>query len=109
MNFLNVHEILAYLRKSRKDYEFANESIEKTLERHESILQEYAIKTFGAPIPEENIFREVVSGDTIADRPEIQKVLSLIESDKYKAVLTSLVSQRSSNTIGSLLNSFLNT
>lgn len=88
MNFLNVNEILAYLRKSRKDYEFANESIEKTLERHEKILQEYAIKTFGAPIPEENIFREVVSGDTIADRPEIQKVLSLIESDKYKAVLT---------------------
>ena len=88
MNFLNVNEILAYLRKSRKDYEFANESIEKTLERHEKILQEYAVKMFGVPIPEENIFREVVSGDTLADRPEIQKVLSLIESNKYKAVLT---------------------
>lgn len=88
MNYLNINEILIYLRKSRKDYEFINESIEKTLERHEKILQEYAVKTFGVPIPEENIFREVVSGDTIADRPEIQKVLSLIESNKYKAVLT---------------------
>lgn len=82
-----VENILIYLRKSRKDYEFSNEPIEKTLERHEKILQEYSKKTYGSEIPEENIFREVVSGDTIADRPKMQEVLSLIENDKYKAVL----------------------
>ena len=76
-----------YLRKSRKDYEFSNEEIEKTLERHEKILQNFATATYGHKIPEENIFREVVSGDTISDRPEMQKVMSLIEDPKYKAVL----------------------
>jgi len=84
---MQVEDIILYLRKSRKDYEFANEPIEKTLERHEKILQEFAFKSYGKKIPEDNIFREVVSGDTIADRPKMQEVLSLIEEDKYKAVL----------------------
>ena len=84
---LNINEILLYNRKSRKDIEFANEPIEKTLQRHEKILQDYSTHIFGQPIPEENIYREVVSGDTIADRPKIQQVLSLIESNNYKAVL----------------------
>ena len=88
-NFKNIKakEILLYLRKSRKDYEFINEDIEKTLERHEKILQDFALRNFNETIPEENIFREVVSGDTIIDRPEMQKVLSLIEESEYKAVL----------------------
>ena len=83
-----VNYIIIYLRKSRKDNEFnKEESIEKTLERHETMLQDYAKNIFGCKIPEENIFREVVSGDTIADRPEMKKVLELIESDDIKAVL----------------------
>lgn len=84
---MNVNEIIMYLRKSRKDYEFSDEPIEKTLERHEKILQNFAVNSYGFKIPEENIFREVVSGDTISDRPEMQKVMSLIEDSKYKAVL----------------------
>lgn len=84
---MNVLNIILYIRKSRKDYEFIHEDIEKTLERHEKILQEFALKTYGKKIPEENIFREVASGDTIADRPKMQEVLSLIEDNKYKAVL----------------------
>lgn len=83
-----VNYIIIYLRKSRKDSDFnKEESIEKTLERHETMLQDYAKNIFGCKIPEQNIFREVVSGDTIADRPEMQKVLDLIESDNVKAVL----------------------
>lgn len=62
---MNVNEIIMYLRKSRKDYEFSDEPIEKTLERHEKILQNFAVNSYGFKIPEENIFREVVSGDTI--------------------------------------------
>lgn len=84
---MNVNEIILYLRKSRKDYEFSDEPIEKTLERHEKILQNFAINSYGSRIPEKNIFREVVSGDTISDRPEMQKVMSLIEGSKYRAVL----------------------
>lgn len=29
MNYSNVNEIISYLRKSRKDYDFINESIKK--------------------------------------------------------------------------------
>ncbi len=83
-----VQYIIIYLRKSRKDAEFnKEEAIEKTLERHETMLQEYAINTFGCKIPEKNIYKEVVSGDTIADRPQMQKVLELIENNNIKGVL----------------------
>lgn len=83
-----VDYIIIYLRKSRKDAEYGkDEPIEKTLERHEIMLQDWATNVFGCKIPEKNIFREVVSGDTIADRPEMQKVLKLIENDEIKAVL----------------------
>ena len=78
-------EIIVYLRKSRSDDPLL--SVEEVLARHEAILDEWAEKYLGAKIPEENKYREVVSGETIADRPEVQKVLKLIESPKIKAVL----------------------
>lgn len=89
---LTVDEILEmliiYLRKSRKDMDyFKDESIEKTLQRHEKELQDFIISIFGKPIPEHNIYREVASGDTIEDRPVIQEVLSIIEDDDKKGVI----------------------
>lgn len=89
---LSVDEILdmliIYLRKSRKDMDYyKDEPIEKTLQRHEKELQEFIISILGKPIPEHNIFREVVSGDTIEDRPVMQEVLSLIEDDNKKGVV----------------------
>ena len=89
---LSVDEILdmliIYLRKSRKDMDyFKDESIEKTLQRHEKELQDFIISIFGKPIPEHNIYREVASGDTIEDRPVIQEVLSIIEDDNKKGVI----------------------
>lgn len=82
---LKPDEIIAYLRKSRADDPIL--TVEEVLARHEAILDEWAEKNLGAKIPEENKYREVASGETIADRPEIQKVLKLIESPKIKAVL----------------------
>lgn len=89
---LTVDEILdmfiIYLRKSRKDMDYyKDESIEKTLQRHEKELQDFIVSIFGKPIPEHNIYREVASGDTIEDRPVIQEVLSLIEEDRVKGVV----------------------
>ena len=78
-------EILEYLRKSRSDDPLL--SIEEVLNKHETILDEWAEKVLGQKIPEVNKFREVVSGETIEDRPEIQKILNKIESPKYKAIL----------------------
>ena len=79
-----AEEVIDYLRKSRSDDQ--NLSIEEVLERHEAILDEWAEKHLGKKVPEENKFREVVSGETLKERPEIQKVLRLIESPKYRAV-----------------------
>lgn len=82
---LQPDEILDYLRKSRADDPTL--TVEEVLARHEAILDEWVERNLGAPIPEENKYREVVSGETIADRPEIQKVLKRIESPKIKAIL----------------------
>jgi hypothetical protein len=78
-------EIIAYLRKSRADDPLL--SVEEVLAKHETILDEWAEKNLGAKVPEENKYREIVSGETIADRPEVQKVLKMIESPKIKAIL----------------------
>ena len=83
---LKPEEVIDYLRKSRSDDPLL--TVEEVLSRHETILDEWAEKNLGAKVPEENKYREVVSGETIADRPEIQKILKLIESPKIKAILT---------------------
>ena len=82
---LRPDEIIVYFRKSRTDDPTL--SVEEVLSKHEAILDEWVERNLGATIPEENKYREVVSGETIADRPEMQKVLKLIESPKIKAIL----------------------
>ena len=77
-------EILEYLRKSQSDDPLL--TVEEVLQKHEAILDEWSERHFGEKVPEENKFREVVSGETIKERPEISKILRLIESPKYKAV-----------------------
>ena len=62
-------------------------TVEEVLLKHETILDEWCETNLGAKIPETNKFREVVSGETIDDRPEIQKVLRMVESPKIKAIL----------------------
>ena len=77
-------EIIDYLRKSQSDDPLL--TVEEVLQKHETILDEWDEKHLGALVPEENRFREVVSGETIKERPEINKVLRLIESPRIKAV-----------------------
>lgn len=77
-------EVIDYLRKSRSDDPLL--TVEEVLSKHEAMLDEWAEKHLGAVVPEENKYREVVSGETIAERPEINRVLRLIESPQYKAV-----------------------
>lgn len=80
-----TNELLIYLRKSQADSPM--ESVEEVLRKHEYILQDFAVKLTGQPLPEHQIFREVVSGETIEARIEMQKLLKLIESPEIKAVL----------------------
>ena len=83
--FATWEQYLIYLRKSRSDN--PNETIEEVLAKHEIMLQEYAVREFGHKIPEENIYREVVSGESIESREEIKKILSRIEDPNIKGVI----------------------
>ena len=76
---------LMYLRKSRQDD--PNETIEEVLSKHETILQEYMKREYGFTIPEENIYREVCSGESIEERTEIKKVLARMEDSSVKGVV----------------------
>lgn len=82
---IKPEEILIYLRKSRADDPLL--TIEEVLERHEMKLKEWEDRNLPYPVPTENRFRDLVSGESIQDRPSFRKVLKLIESPNYKAVL----------------------
>nr|DAF74464.1 MAG TPA: integrase [Caudoviricetes sp.] len=82
---LKPEEILLYLRKSRTDDPTLD--VEEILARHEIILDEYAERIWGKKIPEVQKMREVVSGETIDSRPELLKILKMIESPDIKGVL----------------------
>ncbi len=82
---LKPEEILEYLRKSRTDDPTLE--VAEILARHETILDEYAERTWGAKVPESQKMREIVSGETIDSRPELLKILKMIESPKIKGVL----------------------
>lgn len=76
---------IMYLRKSRQDN--PEETVEEVLSKHETMLQEHAERELGHRIPEANIYREVVSGESIAERTEIQKVLARLEDPNVAGVL----------------------
>lgn len=77
-------ETVDYLRKSQSDDPLM--TVEEVLARHERLLDEWSRRNLGGTAPEENKFREIVSGETIASRPEIKRVLALIESPRIKAI-----------------------
>lgn len=88
---IRPEEIIMYLRKSRADDPLL--SVEEVLSKHETLLDEWVEKNLSDSIPAENRFKEVVSGESIADRPEFQKLLKAIESPKIKAVLVVEISR----------------
>lgn len=97
-NYYNVlsdikpDEILMYLRKSRADDPL--KSVEEIVANHEKTIDEWCEKNLSGLIPPENRYKEIISGgDSIAERPMFQKVLQLIESPKYKAVIVKEVSR----------------
>ena len=79
-----MEQYVRYLRKSRFDRDYAELSIEETLKRHEAILDKLA-KDRGYHIAK--TYYEVVSGESIAARPEIQKMLEEVSAGIYSGVL----------------------
>lgn len=75
---------LMYVRKSRPDREFTEDENEQTLKRHKELLFKLAADK---KIHVEHVFEEIVSGDSIAARPEMQKLLNFVETGDYFCVL----------------------
>lgn len=73
-----------YLRKSRADESAPDSSVEETLSRHEKTLLSLG-KQMNLNITK--IYREVVSGDTIASRPMVQELLADVEAGLWDGVL----------------------
>lgn len=73
-----------YLRKSREDIEAEKYGEGETLARHEKILTTLAEKR---KLHISKIYREVVSGETISERKEMQKLLRDVENEKWTGVL----------------------
>lgn len=73
-----------YLRKSRADLEAEARGEGETLKRHEKILLELAKKL---NLNVTKIYREIVSGETIAARPVMQELLADVEKGMWEGVL----------------------
>ena len=79
-------ELLFYLRKSRTDDPLL--TVEEVLARHEARLDEWVGRNaIGGPVPEENRYREIVSGETLQSRPKALELLRRIEDPKIKAIV----------------------
>ena len=73
-----------YLRKSRADAEAEAHGEGETLARHEKLLLDLA-RRGGYNVTQ--IYREVVSGETLAARPVMQQLLSEVEKGLWTGVL----------------------
>ena len=75
---------LIYLRKSRADMDAEAHGEGETLARHEKVLLTLAKKM---ELNVTAIYREIVSGETIASRPKMQQVIQEVEEGLWEGVL----------------------
>lgn len=75
---------LIYLRKSRADKEAESRGEGETLARHEALLTQLADRQ---KLPIGAIYKEIVSGETIASRPQMQKLLIEVMQGLWEGVL----------------------
>ncbi len=72
-----------YLRKSQADQ--PDESIAEVLAKHRAMLMELADK-LGAVVAQEDVYEEVVSGESLYARPEMLRLLEQVEAGAYAGV-----------------------
>ncbi len=73
-----------YLRKSRADTEAEQRGEGETLARHEKALTSFAKQS---ELEVTAIYREIISGETIAARPQMQKLLSEVSQGLWDGVI----------------------
>lgn len=104
---IKIEDVIIYLRKSRSDD--PSMTVEDVLAKHEEDLQEYCENEFGQRMPESQIFREVVSGETIDDRPVMTSIMKMLETGKIAGVLVKEPSRLSRGDLqdcGRIINTF---
>lgn len=92
-----LDKYVIYLRKSRADEEAEQVDEEDTLARHRRILTDLAARK-GLYV--EKIYEEVISGQTIEARPEIQKMIKECYEGKYKGIIVIEVTRLSRGSQG---------
>lgn len=92
-----MDKYVIYLRKSRADEEAEQTEGEDTLSRHRKILTDLAARK-GLYV--EKIYEEVMSGQTIEARPEIQKMIKECYEGKYKGIIVIEVTRLSRGSQG---------
>lgn len=80
----DLQHVCLYLRKSRADIEAEARGEGETLAKHRRALMKLA-KQYRYGI--DDVYEEVVSGERIIERPEVQRLLAAVEEGRYDAVL----------------------
>lgn len=75
---------IMYLRKSRTDRGYAEESVELTLSRHRERLTELCDRM---GVRCDTVLQEVSSADSITGRPEMIRLLQMVETGAYDGVV----------------------
>lgn len=76
-----INKVAIYLRKSREE---ENETKEETLARHEKMLNDYCKRNNLHIVA---VYKEVVSGENIANRPQMQRLLDDVSLGLYTGVV----------------------
>lgn len=79
-----MKEYCMYLRKSRADVEAEARGEGETLTRHQNMLLEIAKRQ---KLNVVKVYKEIVSGDSIAARPQMQALLADVTEGRYAGVL----------------------
>lgn len=82
MNKIDKYAI--YLRKSRADLEAEKLGEGETLARHKKILTDLAVRK---SLYVEKIYQEIVSGETIEARPQIQQLIKDCYAGMYRGII----------------------
>lgn len=75
---------IMYLRKSQMDRDFEDSTVEETLKRHENTLTEFCERN---NLMVDVILKEVVSGESLSERPKMLQLLELVNAGDYEGVV----------------------
>lgn len=95
-----------HLRKSRADLKAEARGEGESLARHERRLRDFADRM---QLDITAVYREIISGDKLADRPEMQRLLADVSAGLYDGVLTIEVSRLTRGDLmdqGRIINTF---